>query len=397
MKIGIYGGTFDPIHVGHIKCAEEIKQEFNLDKILFVPNGNPMHKIFSRVVPGALRLEMIRLALEGTDGLKASDIEVTRNGYSYTVDTLSELSKTGDELYYIVGTDVLDTMENWKDFDKVVGLTKFIAVKRPGLSDKAYAAAKARVAKLGAVVSDSVSKNLIEASSTYIRGLAAKGDKKIYDFVPKKVADFILKNDFYDETKPVPEDQIVIHLKEILSDEKFRHSLGVSKEAERLAKIYGADVYRCHLAGLLHDCAKNVTPDQLTKWLGYSLEDFGDGTAYNGINRRVVHGPVGKLVAERRFGIRDNVILDAIANHVTGAPEMSLESCIVFISDYTEENREGEVFDDIRSVLEKDGLYAAIVRACDLTTALVAKRGEQMAVQMVYTRNWAVAQRLNGW
>lgn len=390
MKIGIYGGTFDPIHKGHLLCAAEIKQEFNLDEIVFVPNGNPMHKIFSRVVPGAMRLEMIRLAIAGYSGFSVSDIEVKRNGYSYTIDTLTELSKTGDELYYIVGTDVLDTMENWKDFDKVVKLTKFIAVKRPGYPDKAYEAAKARVTALGASVYDSRSSGLISASSSEIRMLAAKKDAAMRDLLPNAVCDYILKNDFYDETKPVPEEQIKMHLKEILSEEKYTHSLGVSKEAERLAKIYGADVEKCHLAGLLHDCAKNVTPEQLTKWLGYKIEDFGDGTDYNGINRRVVHGPLGKLVAERRFGIHDEIVLDAIANHVTGSPEMSLEACIVFVADYTEENREGEVFDDIRAVLDKDGIYAAIVRACDRTTALVSKRGEQMAVQMVYTRNWAI-------
>lgn len=182
------------------------------------------------------------------------------------------------------------------------------------------------------------------------------------------------------------ESEILDNLRVMLAGEKFTHSLGVSKEAVRLAKIYGADVEKCRLAGLLHDCAKKMTPDML----GMTINDFGDGNPYCGINRRVVHGPMGAIVARRKFGVTDETVLEAISNHVTGRPEMSMESCIVFIADYTEENREGEVFDEIRSVLDEKGIFAAIVKACDSTTELIIKRGEQMDAQMVYTRNWAV-------
>lgn len=388
MKLGIFGGTFDPVHKGHVKCAETIKQEFDLDKVIFVPTGNPMHKIFSRVVPGKMRIEMIKLAIDGLDGLEVSDIEVKRHGYTYTIDTLNELSDTGDELYYIVGTDVLDSMEKWKDFDKIVKLCKFIAVRRPGCNDSLFDEALEKERKLGAEILVSNSGGLTEASSTDARNFAET--EKLSDVVPEKVAEYIRENNLYDESSQVPEKQIMIDLEEILSDEKYHHSLGVSKEAARLAEIYGADREKCRLAGLLHDCAKNVTVPQLEKWFDMSLEDFGNGEPFNGVNRRVIHGPVGRIVAEKRFGVKDNVVLDAIAQHVTGKPEMSLESAIVFISDYTEENREGEVFDIIRDVLENEGLYPAIVKACDLTTELIIKRKEQMDVQMVYTRNWAI-------
>ena len=204
------------------------------------------------------------------------------------------------------------------------------------------------------------------------------------DFIKKYLSGEPLK-----ENGTPSEEEILRDLQNVLSEEKFTHSLGVSEEACRLAEIYGGDRERCRVAGLLHDCAKWVKPEQLML-IGKCVADFGNGFDYNGVNRRVVHGPLGAFVAEHRYGIRDKIILDAIANHVTGAPEMSLESVIIFLADYTERNREGEFFELIRRKISEEGLYAAVAASCEGTIRLILERGEPIDVRTVYTRNWAL-------
>jgi HD superfamily phosphohydrolase YqeK len=114
------------------------------------------------------------------------------------------------------------------------------------------------------------------------------------------------------------------------------------------------------------------------------------------VNHRVLHGFTGRILAEKRYGVSDPEVLEAVACHVTGQPEMGIIAQIVFISDFTEENREGAFFDKIRAELSERGIVAAIRLACDMTAALVIDRGEALDVNTIRTRNWAVQVLKNG-
>ena len=134
MKIGILGGTFNPIHIGHLILAEEAREKLNLDKIIFVPTFLPPHKDNSDIVPARDRLAMVKLAIKGNRYFSVSDIEIKRDGRSYTIDTLKEFKKKygQDELYFIIGSDLLKYLDEWKDLDEINKLVKFVVVTRPG-------------------------------------------------------------------------------------------------------------------------------------------------------------------------------------------------------------------------------------------------------------------------
>jgi nicotinate-nucleotide adenylyltransferase len=135
MKTGILGGTFDPIHKGHLAVAEEVRLRLNLDEVLFIPVGQPWRKAGSPILPAEHRVKMVRLAIAGRPAFNLSTIEVDREGPSYTVDTLEGLQSARggeDELFFIVGWDSLDDLPSWKAPEQIVRLCLLVAVPRPG-------------------------------------------------------------------------------------------------------------------------------------------------------------------------------------------------------------------------------------------------------------------------
>lgn len=139
MRLGLFGGTFDPVHLGHLRSAEEVKEEYALDEVCFVPCGVPPHRSGR---PGAAphhRLEMVRLAVAARPGLGVSDIEVTRPGASYSIDTVRHFLATlgqGDDLYLILGLDAFLLIGSWKDWRELLALTHVIVTSRPGFGDE---------------------------------------------------------------------------------------------------------------------------------------------------------------------------------------------------------------------------------------------------------------------
>lgn len=134
MKIGILGGTFNPIHAGHLILAEEAREKLALDKIIFVPTFMPPHKDANDIAPAADRLAMVKLATKDNKYFLVSDTEIRRNGRSYTIDTISELKRKypDDELYFIIGSDLLTYLAEWKDLDRILKMVNFVAATRPG-------------------------------------------------------------------------------------------------------------------------------------------------------------------------------------------------------------------------------------------------------------------------
>ncbi|MDD5465420.1 MAG: nicotinate-nucleotide adenylyltransferase [Candidatus Omnitrophica bacterium] len=134
MKIGILGGTFNPVHLGHLILAEEVREKLALDKIIFIPTALPPHKDNVDIAPAADRLKMLELAIKGNKFFAVSDIEIRRPGRSYTIDTLKELKNkfTRDEIYFIIGSDLLKYLNEWKDLSEIIKMVKFIAATRPG-------------------------------------------------------------------------------------------------------------------------------------------------------------------------------------------------------------------------------------------------------------------------
>lgn len=134
-RLGIMGGTFDPIHIGHLACADQARETFNLDAVVFVPAGNPVFKKDKQVTPAAERMAMCRLAVESNPAFDASAIEIDRGGDTYTVDTLRQVRAhypDNVELYFITGADAVFSIVKWRESSEIARLANLIAVTRPG-------------------------------------------------------------------------------------------------------------------------------------------------------------------------------------------------------------------------------------------------------------------------
>ena len=137
LRVGLMGGSFDPIHIGHVRIASEARKALDLDRVLFLPSGRPPHKAHLGA-SAAQRLEMTKLATQGLPWAEASDIEVFREGTIYTVDTLTILTAQHPEtdFYYIIGADTLLDLPNWRNTKKVCTMCRFICVRRPGIDSR---------------------------------------------------------------------------------------------------------------------------------------------------------------------------------------------------------------------------------------------------------------------
>ncbi len=199
LKIGICGGTFNPIHLGHLAIAELVRCEFNLDKVLFIPSGMPPHKDLKIVTDPIHRLNMVKCAVSTNPYFEAVDIEVERRGLTYSVDTLNELHKNyswGTTFYYIIGADVVMDLLTWKRFEEVFVLTKFIAVMRAGFEDKDFNERITLLRQKYDIDITSFEAPLIEISSTHIRD-RIKNNLSVKYLVDECVEEYIKKNNLY--------------------------------------------------------------------------------------------------------------------------------------------------------------------------------------------------------
>jgi nicotinate-nucleotide adenylyltransferase len=208
-KIGILGGTFNPIHFGHLRAAEEIREDLSLDKVIFIPSGIPPHRPASEIVSFAHRYEMVKLAIAHNPSFSISDIEGQRAGKSYTVDTLKLLKeKINAEFYFIIGLDAFLEINTWKSPKELFTLTHFIVMPRKGFKQEEI------LTPLKRLFAEEVKKkndafilptgkcvyfchiSSLNISATHIRRLLAEG-RSIRYLVPKEVADYIYKKGLY--------------------------------------------------------------------------------------------------------------------------------------------------------------------------------------------------------
>lgn len=197
MKLGIFGGTFNPIHSGHIELVKHFASLAGLDKVLLIPTKIPPHKVSPDLLSGETRLEMCSLAVRGEDKIEVSDIELRREGHSYTIDTLKALEKLydGAQLYLIMGADMLLCLDTWRDYQGIIDRCVICAAAR---NDSTVQELKLKARMLGipenrVIISD---EEIMTVSSTQIRENIKKGDS-IKGFVPDAVAKYIADNKLY--------------------------------------------------------------------------------------------------------------------------------------------------------------------------------------------------------
>jgi len=193
MRIGILGGTFDPIHKGHLRLATAARRKLRLDRIIFIPANIAPHKKNRELLPASERYRMARLAIKGKPYFGISDYEIKKGGISYSVDTLKAFrKKTGKKakLFFLTGSDSLSQLKAWKDFDKIAQLAEFVVAARPGHSIK----------RINGV--HIIRVPTLDVSSTYIRERIKKG-LSVKKFLTTGVYGYINKKGFYKCTQPL--------------------------------------------------------------------------------------------------------------------------------------------------------------------------------------------------
>lgn len=196
-KYGIFGGSFNPIHYGHLMICEYIKEEMGLDKVIFIPTGNPPHKELE--LSAEDRYEMVRLAISPNPDFEISDIETTRVKKSYTVDTIRELKKIYKEekLYFLIGLDSLFQLKTWMKIEDLSQEIEFVVALRPGYLDKEEVNKEIDFLRenFGTKI-NLINTPLYEISSTDLRDRIREG-KSLRYLIPKKVLDYIEESGFY--------------------------------------------------------------------------------------------------------------------------------------------------------------------------------------------------------
>ncbi len=360
MRIGIFGGTFNPIHSAHLTTARGALTALALDRVLLMVAADPPHKAVAGAVPGSDRLRMARLAADGVPGLAVSDLELRREGKSYTVDTLRALHEAypGSELFLIVGSDMLQDIPAWREPAELLRLAAIAAVPRGGYAQEDAAAAALLRGDYGARVIP-LPLRPPALSSTEIRRRLFAG-LPVTGMLPPAVEDEVYDSGLYfpEEVRKMQE-----KCRLALNIERYRHTMAVVREAARLAERYGVDAGQARIAALLHDCAKCMDKGLLRVLAG----DDCDIPA-------VLHAFAGAVVAQNDYGVRDPAVLRAIRLHSTGEAGMSRLAMLTYLADITEHTRAFPGVAALRAAVE-EGLVAGMRHALSHTLARLSDRG----------------------
>ena len=380
MKIGVYGGAFNPPHLGHITAAKAVFGLLQLDKLLVIPTGNPPHKTLPAGSPGPeRRLEMTRLAMEQAGlGEKAEvlDLELRREGNSYTADTLARLKEQypEDELWLLMGADMFLTLQAWHEPGRIFSLAGVAAFGRTEADTEDLFSVQrdylCRTYPQARIFTLSIP-GVVDVSSTELRQRLAKGVGG--NLLAPAVYGYILREGLYGTTadlKRLPLEQLRPVALSCLNHRRIPHVLGTEQEAVRLAVRYGADVEKARRAALLHDCTKRLSKKEhleLCRQYGIPLDD---------VERKagsLLHAKTGAEEARRVFGV-DDEIYGAIRYHTTGRAHMTLLEKIIYLADYIEPSRDFPGVEKLRKACYED-LDKGLLKGLEMTIGKLEAEG----------------------
>ena len=376
-RIGIYGGTYNPPHIGHMRAAEYAIEALSLDRLLLIPTGVSPHKEMASGASSADRLEMLRLSAAGLEKAEVSDIEIRREGRSYTVDTLRQLKaeNPGAELVLLMGTDMFLSFLSWREPEQIMKLATLAVFFRGEKGEQTkIEAQKLSLESLGARV-ELVQNPVTAISSTDLRRMLVFGCAD--PFLMPGVDDYIRERGLYGtgkNRKNLSMEELEAEVVALLNPNRVAHVLGCRDCAIELAWLYGENETDAARAGLLHDITKAIDgPLQLTLCAEYGMILDTFSRKYP----KTLHALTGSLVARRIFGENENVV-SAICHHTTGRANMTKLEKIIYIADYVERNRDFPGVEEMRKLAYTD-LDAAVLMGLQSAVAHVRRQGQGLA------------------
>ena len=388
MKTGIYGGTFNPIHRGHIHLLEEFTKRLSLDRVLLIPTRVPPHKAAPDLASGEDRLQMCRLAVGGRPHLQISDLELRREGKSFTAETLEELRELfpQDEFYLLMGEDMFLTVEHWYRPETIFSLAAVCATPRSlhGMGKLQMKQDEYQIRYGARCFLEDIP--YLPVSSTQVREWVRMG-KDITPLVPEAVADFIRERGIYRKGRETMDfSQLEGEVKTHLTERRFYHSQCVAEEAARLARRYGADVEKARLAGILHDIMKDTAPEEQLKILTDSGIILTDAQRRN---RKLWHALSGAVYLREKLGIEDREIVEAVECHTSGKGNMTLLDKVLFVADYISADRDYPGVEEMRRLADQS-LEEAMVEGIRYTVDELMGQNLPVAAESIEAYNDAI-------
>ena len=387
-RIGIYSGTFNPTHVGHLQGAQYARRALSLDKILLIPDAVPPHKDMA-VADIRDRLAMLELACRDQEGLEVSHVTLSMEEPSYSHCTMAAIRERYPqaELFFLMGADMLPKFPDWVNAQTILDEVTLAVFRRGGKEEAAASQeAKACIEAMGGRVI-LLDNPLVDISSTQIRRMLVFGCAS--EFLPEAVEDFVRKNGLYgtaEDYRDLPMEKLEQVVVSLLKPNRVKHVLGCAETAVELAKIYGVDESDAQRAALLHDITKALDgPLQLTLCRSYGriLDDFSTK------NPKTLHALTGSLVAQRIFG-ENQAVVDAICCHTTGKADMNLLEKIIYVADYMEPNRDFPGVEELRRLAYED-ITQALELGLEMTLALLKEQGRDISPEsrdaLLYLKN----------
>ncbi len=362
MRIGLLGGTFNPIHRAHVQMAEIARDEAALDRVILMVAADPPHKAVDEGVPASERLRLTQIAVCGREKIEAGDQEIVRGGKSYSLLTLQELKAQYPEaeLSIIIGSDTLADLPNWYHPEEVLQLANVLCVPRVGIDRHDAATAQMLREKYGANVRI-LSAKAEMISSTEIRtrltaGLPVEG-----------MLDAAVEQAVYEGGAYFPEDFRALQEKSRaeLTPKRFSHVCGTMRAAAKLAVLWKQDPQKARIAALLHDCAKCLDPLRQEVLSG---DESGITPVY--------HAFAGAVLAKTEYGITDETILRAIRLHTTGDWGMTDFDALIYTADLIEPTRVFFGVEEYRNRVTAD-IDTYMNYTLKRIAALIEKKGKQ--------------------
>ncbi|MBE5754034.1 MAG: nicotinate (nicotinamide) nucleotide adenylyltransferase [Clostridiales bacterium] len=333
-RIGIFGGTFNPVHTEHVEIVRHAIEELKLDRLIVMPTFIAPHKT-DIPLPAQDRINMLKIAFKDFDKVEVSDFEILNGGKSYTYLTVEHFKKTlNAHLFFICGGDMLTNFKTWRYPERILAACDLAAFGREDFFTD-YSAEKA-------LFLERFNKSFIQLkyigknfSSTKIRIYSAF-NLALENLVPKGVEEYIKQNNLYEG------DFYTKFICANLPPKRVLHTANVVIAALRKAKELGLDKGKVMLAATLHDCAKYIDYKALD---GFVLP--------SGVPEPVIHSFLGAYFAEHRLGVTDSEVLDAIRYHTSGKPNMTTLGKLIFVADMVEEGRNYDGVEYLRALYEK--------------------------------------------
>ena len=395
MKIGVYGGSFNPPHLGHVRAAQACKKELGLQKVLVIPASTPPHKRLSGDAPSAAeRLFLTQLAFGALDGFAVLDLELRREGKSYTVDTIRALQEQypKDELFLMMGTDMFLSFQDWFCPAEIARMARLVCFSRYDADEKnseqLTQQAKHLEQKFGAK-SVLLKNDCFEISSTEVRRLLFFGLAD--DVLPGAVRREIEQRRLYGagcDHRNLPFEALREKSLSLHKKTRIAHAQGVCDTAQELARRFGTDETLAARAGILHDVTKALGPGRqlaLAQKLSVSLTDFERE------NPQLLHAKTGAAAARTFFG-ECEAVCSAIEWHTTGKPDMTKLEKIVYLADMIEPNRSYPGVDAIRSAAARD-LDEATALALERSIAFLQEQGTAVCEDSILARDFLLTER----